>query len=158
MTALIPVQYANLACAILTIIIGIIGEPRYVARSSIWPNACFFILTYLTTDLSLEFTVLLFVYFVLAFAVLSRPKSSDLGQKKRQNLIAFLFLGSRGYGSMLLSMALFERGLLGWLDQLSPMSYLVWIGSLRYVLVGWLLILFLVHLFGRILKKPAKTY
>ena len=154
MTALIPVEYANIAFAILTIIIGIVGEPRYVARSSIWPNAGFFVLTYLTTDLSVELTVLLIVYLVLAFAVLRRPKPMDMEERKRQNIMKFVFLGSRGYGSMLLSMALFERGYAGWLDQLPFMSNLVPLGSLRYVLVGWLLILFLVHLVGRILRKP----
>jgi hypothetical protein len=114
----------------------------------------FFVLTYLTTDLSPEFTILLIVYLALAFAVLRRPKAEDVEVKKRQNVVKFVFLGSRGYGSMLLSIALFERGYAGWLDQLPLMSNLMVLGSLGHVLVGWSLILFLVHVVGRILKGP----
>jgi hypothetical protein len=151
---LIPIPYADLVIALVTIAIGILGQPHYVSRSSIWANIAFFVATWLTTEISLEFTILLILYLLLAFVVVRRPKPSDLGEKKRQNMIAFLFLGSRGYGSMLLSMALFELGYLELVSIVPLVSSLVSLGSLGYVLGGWLLILVAVHLAGFILKGP----
>jgi hypothetical protein len=152
---LVPIPYANLVFALLTIAIGILREPHFVSKSSIWVNVAFFVATWATTPISTEFTALLILYLAIAYVVVRREKGQEgVEEKRRRNTIAFIFLGSRGYGSMLLSMALFELGLLQWLGNIPVVSSLAALGFLGCVLGGWLMILALVHIVGTIVKGP----
>ena len=145
---IIPIEYSDFLLALLTIGYGISSEAHRVSKNSIYWNAVFFISTVITTDLRIEFLIMLVAYLLMANFVAKR--SDDL--KKERKIIAFIFLGSRGYGSMLLSMALFDRGLLHWVKSVPIISYLVLFGSIGYALGGWLAILIAVHIIGAIVK------
>jgi hypothetical protein len=155
--SLILVPYANLVIAVLTISIGILFEPHFVSKLSVWINAAFLLVTWLTTPLSWEFTMLLIAYLVIAYVVLHHEKDQDdldsgFGSKKQRRLISFLFLGFRGYGSMLLSLAFLELGMLSWVEKMPVLSYLATLGSLGTVFGGWIVILVAVHLVGTMIK------
>jgi hypothetical protein len=155
--SLILIPYADLAVAVLTIAIGILFEPHFVSKLSVWINAAFLVVTWLTTPLSMEFTMLLIIYLVIAYFILRRQKnqeSNGFGSKKQRRLISFLFLGFRGYGAMLFSMALYELGMLWWVDKLPLISNLAAWGSIGSVLGGWIVTLVAVHVIGTILKGP----
>jgi hypothetical protein len=155
-TPIIPAEYTSFVWAGITILIGILDEPHYVTTKSVLWNAIFFVATWLTSPIPNEFFVLLIVYLLVAYLVLRRSKTEDLSGRRQGRTISFIFLGSRGYGSMLMSMALFQQGLLGWLDYLPFMPYLAFLVSFRYALVGWLLILVLVHIVGRVVRRPRQ--
>jgi len=98
---------------------------------------------------------MLVVYLLMAYFVVKREESEGIDDlKEEKRTITFTFLGSRAYGSMLLSMALFDRGLLSWVKSVPIISNLVLLGSIGYALGGWLAILIAVHIIGWIIKRP----
>jgi len=152
---IIPVEYSDFVIALLTIVYGIYSEAHRVSKNSVYWNMVFFIFTAMTTDLRIEFLIILVGYLFMAYFVVKREKTvAAVDLKELKKTIAFVFLGSRAYGSMLLSMALFDRGLLSWVKSVPIISNLVLLGSIGYALGGWLAILIAVHIIGWIIKRP----
>jgi hypothetical protein len=135
----VPVQDADYIYAILTLAFGIYYETRYVSWiSSAW-NTVFFVVLFLTTDLPIPFIVILITYLAIAW----------IGIIKKKKTLAFLFLGSRGYGSMQLSMALEAHGLLGWIGTILYVGgVMLSVGYIGYVFFAWLIFLFTSHIVG----------
>jgi len=149
----IAYESIDLVFALVIIIYGIYSEPHRVSKDSVKWNAIFCVFTAMTTDLRIEFLIILGGYLFMAYWVLTREKTEGvLDLKELKKTIAFVFLGSRGYGSMLLSIALFNHGLPRWVSSVPIISDLTVLGSIGYVLGGWLVILIMVHIIGAIVK------